>query len=58
MAADKEGTVRRDPEEPKRTATKTGLPDKAHAYFIFHTRNGGFYSDGKTEGVSEWTELQ
>lgn len=54
MATVKTGTVRRN--EDGLTAIKTSLP-ASRAWFIFDTANGGYYSDGDREGVSEWANL-
>lgn len=58
MATAKPVEIRRDPEEPKRAAYKTGSGVSAGDWFVFHADHGGGYSDGTREGIENWTVVQ
>lgn len=51
------GTVRQDA-DTKQTAIKTDLPGEHREWFVFSPTDGGWYTDGEREGVSEWPQLK
>lgn len=46
--------LRRDPNNPRRAAYRTGDNVTAGEWFIFTAENGGSYDDGVRDGVEDW----
>jgi hypothetical protein len=57
MADTKPVEVRRNPDNPKQIAVKTGAGVTAGEWFVFDADNGGGYTNGEREQVSDWTKL-
>jgi hypothetical protein len=46
--------LRRDPDNPRRAAYKTGDNVTAGDWFVFTAENGGGYTDGVAEHCEDW----